>query len=68
MIDGHEDPYDILGVEKNATSNQIKTAYKKLAKQLHPDICTDIDKELARMKMDKLNKAYNLLGDEEKRR
>lgn len=59
--------YDILGVEKNASSDEIKKAYKTLAKEWHPD--KNIDKpEVAKKKFQEIQEAYEILGDEDKRR
>jgi DnaJ-class molecular chaperone len=60
------DPYDILGVQKSASPDDIKRAYRRLAKKLHPDA----NKRDARAsaKFAELNSAYELLSDEKKRR
>ncbi|MBW3015481.1 molecular chaperone DnaJ [Candidatus Woesearchaeota archaeon] len=59
-----KDYYDILGVPKDATKEQIKKAYKKLAKKYHPDINKD---EGAAEKFKEINEAAAVLGDDEKR-
>ncbi|CAI2324689.1 unnamed protein product [Caenorhabditis sp. 36 PRJEB53466] len=59
------DFYKILGVSKNANANQIKKAYRKLAKELHPD--KNHDDELANEKFQDLSAAYEVLSDKEKR-
>ncbi len=59
------DYYEILGVDKNADQNQIKSAFRKLAKKYHPDLNPD-DKE-AEVKFKEINEAYGVLGDAEKR-
>lgn len=59
-----EDPYEILGVSKDASQEDIKKAYKKLAKQFHPDLNKDPQ---ATEKFKKINAAYNTLGDAKKR-
>jgi len=61
------DYYNILGVEKTATSAQIKKAYRKLAVTLHPDKVPTDEKEEAEKKMQRVNEAYEILGDDEKR-
>ena len=60
------DYYEILGVSKTATSDEIKKAYRKLAVKYHPDKNPN-DKQ-AEDKFKKLSEAYDVLGDEEKRR
>jgi DnaJ-class molecular chaperone len=60
------DPYDVLGVTKNATPASIKSAYRRLAKKLHPD-ANKQDKKAA-AKFAELNAAYEILGDEDKRK
>lgn len=58
-----EDYYDILGVQKNASHEEIKKAYKTLAKKYHPDNNQSGDTE----KFKKINEAASVLGDEKKR-
>jgi DnaJ-class molecular chaperone len=60
------DPYDILGVQKNATPAAVKSAFRRLAKKLHPD-ANKTDKAAA-TKFAELNAAYEILGDEAKRK
>jgi DnaJ family protein B protein 11 len=60
------DFYKILNVPKNANSNQIKKAYRKLAKQLHPDQNKEDPK--AQEKFQDLAAAYECLNDPEKRK
>ena len=62
----YKDYYSILGVDKSATQNDIKKAYRKLAKKYHPDVNKD-NKE-AEKKFKEINEAYEVLGDEEKRK
>jgi DnaJ-class molecular chaperone len=60
------DPYEILGVQKNATPAAVKSAYRRLAKKLHPD-ANKTDKNAA-TKFSELNAAYEIVGDEAKRK
>ncbi|UOU96849.1 J domain-containing protein [Chryseobacterium daecheongense] len=59
------DYYKILGVQKNATQDEIKKAYRKLARKLHPDLNPD-DKE-AEKKFKELNEANEVLSNPENR-
>ncbi len=52
-------PYTVLGVSPNATDDEIKEAYRKLAKKYHPDI--NPNKELAETKMKEINYAYDTI-------
>src|SRR5512143_3544324 len=58
------DYYDILGVQRNASGEEIKRAYRKLAMQYHPDRNRDDD---ASTKFKEINEAYEILHDGEKR-
>lgn len=60
------DYYATLGVAKGATQDQIKSAYRKLARQYHPDVKPG-DKE-AETKFKEVQNAYDVLGDAEKRK
>lgn len=59
------DPYDVLGVDRSASAADIKRAYRKLAKQYHPDRHAG-DKK-AQAKFAEINAAYEIVGDKEKR-
>lgn len=59
------DPYSILGVSKSASESEIKSAFRKLAKQYHPD--QNADNPKAQEKFSEINSAYEILGDKEKR-
>lgn len=61
-----KDLYNILGVSKNSTENEIKSAYRKLARKYHPDLNKD-NKEAAE-KFKEISCAYDILGDKEKRK
>ena len=63
MID---DPYKVLGVSPDATDEEIKRAYRKLAKQYHPDLNPG-DQEAAK-KMQQINAAYEQIKDPDKAR
>lgn len=60
------DYYKILGIDKNASDEDIKKAYRKLARKLHPDLNPD-DKE-AHKKFQQINEANEVLSDLEKRK
>ena len=60
------DPYDVLGVPKGASAGNIKSAFRRLAKKLHPDANKNDPKSAARFS--ELNSAYEILGDEAKRK
>lgn len=62
-----ENLYDILGVNKTATPEEIKKAYRRKAVELHPDKAQD-NKEEAEAKFKKVAEAYSILSDEDKRR
>lgn len=59
------DPYATLGVSKSATEADIKKAYRKLAKELHPD--TNKDNPKAAERFSRVTQAYDLLSDKDKR-
>src|SRR6266487_6671735 len=60
------DYYEILGVNKNASEEEIKKAYRKLARKYHPDLNPN-DKE-ANKKFQQINEANEVLSDSEKRK
>ena len=62
----NKDPYIVLGVSKGATDEEIKSAYRKLTKQYHPDLHPDDPQAAA--KMSEVNAAYDLIKDADSRR
>ncbi len=60
------DYYEVLGVDKNATDEDLKKAFRKLAKKYHPDANPD-NKEEAEKKFKEVNEAYEILSDKQKR-
>jgi curved DNA-binding protein len=62
----YKDYYQVLGVAKSATQDEVRKAFRKLARQHHPDVAKD--KKTAEAKFKEINEAYEVLGDTQKRR
>ncbi|MBV9128352.1 MAG: DnaJ domain-containing protein [Verrucomicrobia bacterium] len=62
------DYYETLGVPKTAGSDEIRKAFRKLARQYHPDVAKGKDKPGAEEKFKEINEAYEVLSDPEKRK
>lgn len=64
-----KDYYSVLGITKNATDDEVKSAYKKMAKKYHPDNYADNPlSDLAAEKMKEINEAYDNIMNERRRR
>src|SRR5262245_49433405 len=61
-----KDPYDILGVSRTATQDDVRRAYRKLAKQHHPD--RNPGNKEAEQRFKEIQAAYDVVGDPERRK
>lgn len=65
MAEKKRDYYEVLGLQKNASDEEMKRAYRKMAKQYHPDLNSE-DKE-AEVRFKEVNEAYGILSDRDKK-
>jgi len=63
-----KDYYEILGVKKESTLDEIKKSYRKLAREHHPDMVKESDKSNAEKRFKEINEAYQVLSDPQKRK
>src|SRR5262245_52631472 len=61
------DYYEVMGVPREATADDIKRAYRKLARKLHPDLQPEAERAQAADRFKEINEAYEVLSDPEKR-
>jgi curved DNA-binding protein len=61
------DYYEVLGVQRTATTDEIKRAYRQLARKHHPDLQPAADRAAAAERFKEINEAYEVLSDSEKR-
>lgn len=62
-----EDPYKVLGVARDASEDEIRRVYRKLAKELHPDVNPE-NRATAEERFKRVSAAYDIVGDPEKRK
>ena len=65
-LNGFKDYFKILGISRNATDKEIKSAFRKLARKFHPDLHPHDDKAESEFK--EINEAYEILSDEDKKK
>ena len=64
-----KDPYSVLGINRNATDDEVKNAYREMARKYHPDNYADNPlSDLAGEKMKEINEAYDAIMNERRRR
>ena len=66
MAEAKRDYYEVLGVDKNVSDDELKKSFRRLAKKYHPDANPD-NKEEAERKFKEVNEAYEVLSDKQKR-
>ena len=64
--DGFKDYFKILGISRNATDKEIKSAFRNLARKFHPDL--NPNDEVAESEFKEINEAYEILSDEDKKK
>lgn len=64
----YKDYYETLGVSRDASQEDLKRAFRKLARQWHPDHAKAADRDQAESKFKEINEAYEVLGDADKRK
>ena len=68
MATSSRDFYQILGIPRTASADDIKKAYRRLARQLHPDLHSGTKKAVMEKKLKELNDSYVVLYDPDKRK
>ncbi len=67
MVSSNKNYYEILGLKKDASEADIKKAYRKLAREHHPDMVDESDKTAAEKRFKDINEAYQVLSDPQKK-
>ena len=68
MATEYKDYYQVLGVKRDASQDEIKKAYRRLARKHHPDLHSGKDQGAAENKFKEINEAYQVLGDADNRK